>query len=108
MSTSLNAITLSRADEQLRQESAAFEQSKKKDMLWFYLQLVVGAVSVIALIALIMICCFVLYNNQQFPEFVQKAASAALFGEVLGLLILVWKVVIKPADNKLLAPVTKA
>jgi hypothetical protein len=108
VSTSLDAIALTRSDEQLRQESEAFQQAKKKDLIWFYLQLGVAIVAVLLLIALVLICCFILYNNDRFPVFVQEAASAALFGEVLSLLVLVWKVVIKPADNKLLAPVTKA
>jgi len=108
VSGDLNAITFARAEEQLRQEREAFDQLKSKDIMWFYLRLVVGSTSIVLLIAVIAICCYIFLNNKYFPEFVIKAASVALFGDVLGLIVLVWKVILNTGDTKVLAPVTKA
>lgn len=100
-------MSLAREEEQLRQEVLAFNQLAKKDLLWFYLRLVVGGASVALLIAVVVICCYIFFNAQRFPDFIQKAAAGAFFGDVVGLLALVWKVIINPAETKVLAPVTK-
>jgi hypothetical protein len=108
VSGDLDAIAFARAEEQLRQEREAFDQFKMKDKNWFYLQLVVGGSSVVLLISIVVICCYIFLHSGVFPEFVVKAASAALFGDVVGLLVLVWKVILNASDTKALAPVTKA
>jgi len=48
------------------------------------------------LLCVIGICGFILFNSAAFPDFTVKAAGAALFLDVLGLLISVWKIVLKP------------
>lgn len=108
MTGDLDTVTFARAEEQLRQERELFDQLKRKDLLWFILQLVVGGTSVILLVAVIFICCYIFVNSKDFPEFVVKAASVALFGDVLGLIVLVWKVILSNSNTKMIAPVTKA
>ena len=92
----LAPIRIERAMEQLRQEREVFEQRKAQESRWFVLRLTMGYASLILLLAVMVICSIVLFNSSRFPEFTVKAAGAALFADVLGLLIGVWKIVLKP------------
>lgn len=92
----LTPIKIERAMEQLRQEREVFEQRKVQEARWFALRLTMGYASVGLLFAVMVICCGILFNSLIFPEFTVKAAGAALFADVLGLLIGVWKIVLKP------------
>jgi hypothetical protein len=93
--------------EQLRQEREVFDQRKKHESRWFALRLSMGYSSIILLFAVIMICSVVLFSNSKFPEFTVRAAGAALFADVVGLLISVWKVVLKPDFITKLTPETQ-
>jgi hypothetical protein len=101
------SIKIERAMEQLRQEREVFDQSKKHESMWFGLRLVMGYSSVVLLFAVIIICSWILYNSPSFPEFTVKAAGAAIFVDVLGLLVSVWKVVLNPDSVAKLKPVTQ-
>ena len=100
-------IQIERAMEQLRQEREVFDQRKAQEARWFALRLVMGYSSVVLLIAVIIICGFILFNSEKFPDFTVKTAGAALFTDVVGLLISVWKIVLKPDSVTKLAPETK-
>jgi hypothetical protein len=101
------SIRIERATEQLRQERDVFDQRKKQESRWFALRLCMGYSSIILLFVVIVICAVVLFNNSQFPQFTVKAAGAALFADVVGLLISVWKVVLKPDFITKLTPETQ-
>jgi hypothetical protein len=101
-------IAFARGQEQIRQEAEAFNQQKSQDAKWFVLRLVICSISVALLCIVMAVCCYIFYFNKAFPEFVVKAASAAFFGDIIGLLILVWKVVVGSGPSKPLTPVTKA
>lgn len=92
----LTPIKIERATEQLRQEREVFDQRKAQEARWFVLRLTMGYSSVALLLAVMVLCGLVLFDSQRFPEFTVKAAGAALFVDVLGLLIGVWKIVLKP------------
>jgi len=92
----MTPIKIERAMEQLRQEREIFGQRKAQESRWFILRLTMGYASVALLLAVIIICSIVLFRSSKFPEFTVKAAGAALFVDVLGLLIGVWKIVLKP------------
>jgi hypothetical protein len=66
-----------------------------------------GYSSIVLLFTVIVICSLVLFNNTKFSEFTTKAAGAALFTDVVGLLISVWKVVLKPDFITKLTPETQ-
>jgi hypothetical protein len=99
-------VVLARATEQLRQERETFDQAKKHEALWFYLRLVMGYASVVLLTAIMFIASFILFRSSQFSAGVVTTAAAALFADVLGLLVAVWKIVLNPKFYADLGPVT--
>jgi len=103
----ITPIKIERAMEQLRQEREVFDQRKKQEARWFILRLSMGYASIVLLFAVILICSLILFNASKFPEFTVKAAGVALFADVVGLLISVWKVVLKPDFMSKLTPETK-
>jgi hypothetical protein len=92
----LTPIRIERAMEQLRQEREVFDQRKSQESRWFLLRLSMGYASVVLLFAVIVISALVLFNTTKFPDFTVKAAGVALFADVVGLLVGVWKIVLKP------------
>lgn len=99
-------IRIERAMEQLRQEREVFDQRKSQESRWFFLRLTMGYASVALLVAIIVLSSFILFSSGQFPEFTVKAAGAALFADVVGLLIGVWKIVLNPNFMSKLQPET--
>lgn len=100
-------IMIERATEQLRQEREVFDLRKSQEARWFVLQITMGWASVFLLIAVIVICAYVLLNNTNFDEFTVKAAGAAIFVDVVGLIIGIWKIVLKPDLVTKLTPETQ-
>jgi hypothetical protein len=100
-------ITVARATEQLRQEKETFDQAKQHESRWFVLRLVMGYSAVFLLGAVILITSYVLFNNTNFPIAVVTTAGAALFVDVLGLLIAVWKIALNPNFYARVGPVTQ-
>jgi len=107
MTEEMDAITFARAEEQLRQEREAFDQKKKQDGIWFYLRFATGVISLLLLLLIVPICFYIFVNHDQFPDLVVKAASAALFGDVVGLIVMVAKVMVGSGQVRPLEPVTR-
>lgn len=103
----LDTIKLARAQEELRQEGEAFDQRKSHSNKWFLLQVAMGWVAVVMLPAVALCCSYIIAYNNQFNSATVTAASAALFVDVLGLIVSVWKIFLNPASNLKLEPVTK-
>jgi hypothetical protein len=103
----LTPIRIERAMEQLRQERGVFDQRKAQEARWFVLRLTMGYLSVALFLTVMLLCGFILFNSDRFLEFTVKAAGSALFVDVLGLLIGVWKIVLKPDFMTKLATETK-
>jgi|SRR5208337_2123889 len=103
----ISPIRIERAKEQLRQEREVFDQRKCQEARWFLLRLSMGYASVVLLFAVVLICSLVLFSAPKFSEFTVKAAGAALFADVVGLLISVWKVVLKADFMSKLTPETR-
>ncbi len=108
MTEKMDAITFARAEEQLRQEREAFDQKKKQDGIWFYLRFATGVVSLLLLLVIVPICFYIFVHHGEFPDIVVTAASAALFGDVVGLVVLVAKVMVGSGQVRPLEPVTRA
>ena len=102
----LTPVVIERATEQLRQERETFDQAKRHESRWFILRLVMGYSSVLLLAAIMVIASYVLFNGETFPEGVVTVAGAALFIDVLGLLVAVWKIALNPNFYARLGPVT--
>jgi hypothetical protein len=107
MAKILSPIDIERASEKIRQERETFNQRKNQDSLWFILKLVMGFFSVILLAAVLIIATYILLNNSKFSTTVVTSAGAALFVDILGLIISVWKIVLNPTSITKLEPVTK-
>lgn len=93
-------------EEQLRQEQETFNQHKAHENRWFILRLVMGYSSVFLLALILLISSYILWNHPSFPPAAVTSAGAALFGDVVGLVIAVWRVVFNPDFMTKLAPVT--
>jgi hypothetical protein len=99
-------VLIERASEQLRQEREIFDQRKLHEARWFYLRLVMGYSSVVLMTAVMLIAAYILINSSQFSAAVVTSAGAALFVDVLGLLIGVWKIALNPTFISKLTPET--
>jgi len=104
----LNPVIVERASEQLRQERETFDQAKSQEHWWFILRLMMGFTSIVLLIAVMVVSIYILFNNTDFPIAVVTAAGAALFVDVLGMLIGVWKIALNPKSVTKLKPTTQS
>lgn len=102
----LTPIVVEREMERIRQERETFDQHKRHENLWFGLRLTMGFSSVLLLISIMIVSSIILFNNDKFPSNVVTAAGAALFVDILGLLIGVWKIALNPNFLTKLTPVT--
>lgn len=107
MNQDLNPITIERATERLRQERETFDQQKSQEGKWFWLRLAIGYSSIVLLSVVIFIASYILFNSGSFSNTVVTAAGGALFVDVLGLLLSVWKIVLNPKSITKLSPVTQ-
>jgi hypothetical protein len=103
----ITQISIDKEKEKIRQEKETFDQRKKQDSQWFILKLVMGFFAVILLATVLFISFYILINNDKFPSEVVIAAGSALFVDILGLIISVWKIVLNPNSITKLGPVTK-
>ena len=104
----VDAISIERATERLRQERETFNQVKLHEDRWFRLRLVMGYTSVVLLAVIVLLSMFVLFNHSKFASGVVVAATAALFVDVLGLFVGVWRIALDPPFLTKLAPVTQS
>jgi hypothetical protein len=105
-SSEITPIVLERAMEKLRQERETFNQQRMQEQRWFVLRLSMGYSAVALLIAIMAVASYILLRNNSFPVSVITAAGSALFVDVLGLLVGVWKIALNPTFLARLAPVT--
>ena len=101
----LSAQALLRLEERLRQERETFDQRKNQESRWFSLRLRMGYIAAIMLPGVALACGYILFNSASFPASVITSAGAALFADVLGLLVAVWKVVLNPGSVTRLEPI---
>lgn len=87
------AIDLQRAAESLRQAQETFDQRKAHVERWFKMRLTMGWVAVILLPTIFIVTTYIVFNDEQFPAAAVSAASGALFLDVLGIVVFVWRVV---------------
>jgi hypothetical protein len=100
------ALFLNRSIEALRQEKETFDQRKNHDERWFTLRERIGNAAIIFLSVIAIFCMFIILAWQYFPPAVVTGAASALCVDVLGLVIGIWKTVIKPNSIAQLEPVT--
>lgn len=101
-----DAVIIVQANERLRQERETFDQHKEEAARWFTLRLRMGYGAVVLLPTIVILSAYILVNHSHFPQTVVTGAAGALFVDVLGLVISVWKVVLNPGSVTRLKPVT--
>lgn len=92
--------------ESLRQERETFDQHKSQQARWFNLRLYMGYIALVMLPAILLVSILIIFKHEQFPGDVVSFAAVALFVDLLGLLICVWKIVLNPGFMSKVAPVT--
>ena len=103
----MTPIEIEKAGERIRQERETFDQRKRQDSQWFVLKLIMGFFAVILLAAVLCLSFYILLNNEKFSNSVVASAGVALFVDILGLIVSVWKIVLNPTSITKLEPVTK-
>lgn len=86
--------------EELRQVREKFDQEMWQKACWFHLRLAMGYFSVITLLGIAAVASYILLNSKGFNAAVVSSAGAALFVDVLGLIVSVWKVVINSEASR--------
>jgi hypothetical protein len=107
LTPNLSPIDFERASENLRQERETFDQRKRHENRWFLLRLAMGYSSILLLASIMALSTYILLRAKEFPASVVASAGAALFVDVLGLLVSVWKIALNPDFTTKLAPVTQ-
>lgn len=99
-------IIYERENEKLRQEKESFNQRRFQDSLWFVLRIIMGYSSIILLFSIVVICCIIIFNSKMYPTNVVIIVSSALFIDIVGLIICVWKIVLNPKTFSQITPTT--
>ena len=95
------------AAEQLRQERETFELNKRQAAQWFGLRLRMGYCGLAMLVLMAAVCAAIILTAAARSPWVIKWATFVLAGDILALLITVWRMVLAPASAIKLAPVTR-
>jgi hypothetical protein len=103
----LSPIDVLRYEEQLRQESLIFDERMKQDKRWFLLRLIMGYSCVAILLLVAVVTIYILLNYSLYSGEVVAAAAVALFSDIVGLAISVYKIVVNPDARTRLEPVTQ-
>ena len=92
--------------QRLSQEAETFKQHKLQEQQWFKLRLIMGYSSIVLLAIVMAVSVHILLNHKEFSNLVLTSAGAALFVDVLGLLIAIWRIVFNADFKSKLTPVT--
>jgi hypothetical protein len=98
----MNAIS----KEAIRQQRETFDQQKEQARQWFKLQVRIVYCAIVLLLGVLAVCTLILFNGPSYPEFVVRAATVALFADIVGLLAAVWRFALRPNAVFRLRPVT--
>jgi len=88
--------------EKLRQEQVTFDLKARGARL----QIMVGFVSIPLLVVVLIVTTWILFNHASFSSSIVATPAGALFGDILTLLAMVWKIVLNPNFLRGLRPVT--
>lgn len=93
-----------RLEEQLRQERMVFDQTLGHAERWFTLRLRLGYIAAVLLPSFFVLASLLVINHTDYPTAVVTSASGALFMDVLGMVLAVWKLVLNPDSLPKAAP----
>ena len=93
------------ARQRLKQEQAAFEQRLRQDAQWFNVRRAAGYGAVIGLLVILGGSMYILLSGQYSAK-VTGAAGTAIFVDILGLFVGVWKVALRGVPSGPVEPTT--
>jgi hypothetical protein len=91
----------------LEQEKICFIESRKHYIRWNLLKLVMGYSAIVILICIMLICGIVIFNYTRFSERIIFSCICALFIDIVGLMVSIYKIVLKENNISELKPITK-
>lgn len=100
-------LMIKRSEERLRQEIETFDLNKDQCQTGFNLRILMGYISIFALIVILIVSGYIILNYTFFPPSIIIAASGAFFGDVIGLVVMIFKIYANPNALPKLDPVTK-
>lgn len=100
-------VELLRVQENLRQETEAFEQEKRHIESWFVLKLAMGISSIVLMFSILMFSGFIILNNNKFTNNIVTWAGIAMFVDTLGVVVSIWKVIFNQGSISKLQPITQ-
>jgi hypothetical protein len=99
-------VSTERARQRLKQEQTAFEQRLRQDAQWFKVRQTAGYGAVFGLLAILGGSGYILLSGDYSAQ-VTGAAGTAIFVDILGLFVGVWKVALKGAPSGPVEPTTE-
>ena len=103
-----SAVLLAQAEERLRQQRLMADEKIARARSFRRLQLAAGWTAVLMLLSIATVCIVIIVNYEHVPPQLLTGASAALFVDVLGLLVAAWRsMLVKKAPDEPLSPVTE-
>jgi hypothetical protein len=100
-----DTIAIASAEERLRQERETFDQIKQQDARSFAVRQAMSWMAVVLLPAFAITCGWIIFNYKDFTTAEVTVATSALLGDILGLLLSIWKIVLGSGPRPL-GPVT--
>jgi hypothetical protein len=91
----------------LEQEKICFEESRKHYNRWNILKLIMGYSAIAILICIMLICGNVIFNYTRFSEKIIFSCICALFTDIVGLMVAIYKIVLKENNISEFKPITK-
>jgi drug/metabolite transporter superfamily protein YnfA len=86
-------LAIATASERLRQLQETFNQRRSQDARWFAMRLAMGWLATLLLPAIFAVCVMIIFAQESHSSTTVSAAAGALFVDVVGVVISVWKIV---------------
>lgn len=105
----INAVRLAQAEERLRQQRLMADEKIARARAFRRLQIAAGWTAVLMLPSIATVCVIIIIEYQKVPNQLLTGASAALFVDVLGLLVAAYRsMIVQKVPDEPLSPVTEA
>jgi hypothetical protein len=94
-------------NEALRQERICFDDTRLHFNRWIILKLIMGYSALAILVCIMSICGFVVFNYSKFNDKIILCCIGVLFTDIVGLMITVYKIVLRENNLQEFKPITK-
>lgn len=96
-----------RAQEQLRQERAIFEEVRRQGAQWFGLRLAMGYAGMLLLFGIAAVSGYILLNAAYYSPMIVSVAATILLADVMSLAVSIFKLVLQQSSAVPLNPITR-